>query len=290
MSFDRPYGREAQHESVVNDPLTFGSGEFLPFEFPLAYWLEQHGYDVTYCSNSDMLTPDRGLQCKAFISVGHDEYWDIRQFRSVERMRDAGVNLLFFSGNAICWVTPYRDSSDGRPNRIMFRGGPYGADNDYARGRQKENGPFPEHGPDEGLLMGARNIEPVNGGGDWIVAKPEHWIFEGTGVKKGDRSPGLIGWEYHGDPPKLPGLEVVATGTAWVGGQIPQKWTATIYPGPKGNFVFNASTIFWAQGLSSPPGHTLPWSHWSRPHGPDERVQRITHNLLRRAIGRSFVR
>ncbi len=286
VSFDRPYGREAQHESVVNDPLTFGSGEFLPFEFPLAYWLEQNGYDVTYCSNSDMLTPDRGLRCKAFISVGHDEYWDIRQFRSVERMRDDGVSLLFLSGNAVCWVTPYRDSGDGRPNRIMFRGGPYGADNDYARGRQKENGPFPENGPDEGLLMGARNIEPVNGGGDWAIAKPEHWIFEGTGVKKGDSIPGLVGWEYHGDPPKLPGLEVVATGTAWVGGQVPQKWTATIYPGPKKNFVFNALTIFWAQGLSSPPGHTLPWSHWSRPHGPDERVQRITHNLLRRAIGR----
>ena len=181
VSFDRPYGREAQHDGVVNDPLTFGSGEFLPFEFPLAYWLEQHGYDVTYCSNSDMLTPDRGLRCKAFISVGHDEYWDIRQFRSVERMRDEGVSLLFLSGNAICWVTPFRASSDGRPNRIIFRGGPYGAENDYARGREKEHGPFPEHGPDEGLLMGARNIEPVNGGGDWIVAKPEHWIFEGTG-------------------------------------------------------------------------------------------------------------
>ena len=56
VSFDRPYGREAQFTSVVNDPLTFGSGEFLPFEFPMAYWLEQHGYNVSYCSNSDMLT------------------------------------------------------------------------------------------------------------------------------------------------------------------------------------------------------------------------------------------
>ncbi len=286
VSFDRPYGREAQHNGVVDDPLTFGSGEFLPFEFPFAYWLEQHGYDVKYCSNSDMLTPDRGLRCKAFLSVGHDEYWDIRQFRSALRMRDDGVSLLFFSGNAICWVTPYRDSRDGRPNRIIFRGGPYGAENDYARRRQKEHGPFPEHGPDEGLLMGGRNVEPVNGGGDWVVAKGEHWMFEGTGLKNGDRIPGLVGWEYHGDPPKLAGLEVVAAGTAWVGGQIPQKWTATIYPGPKGNFVFNASTIFWAQGLSSPPGHTLPWSHWSRPHGPDERVQMITRNLLRRAIRR----
>jgi hypothetical protein len=286
VSFDRPYGREAQFTGVVNDPLTVGSGEFLAFEFPLAYWLEEHGYDVSYCSNSDMLTPDHGLKCKSFISVGHDEYWDIRQYRSVEAMRDAGVSLLFLSGNAVCWVTPFRESVDGRPNRIIFRGGPYGAENDYAKGRQKEHGPFPERGPDEGLLMGARNVEPVNGGGDWIVDRPEHWIFAGTGVKKGDRIPGLIGWEYHGDPAAIPALEVVAKGTAWVGGQTPQKWAATIYPGPKGNFVFNASTIFWAQGLSSPPGHTLPWSHWSRPHGPDERVQKITHNLLRRALHR----
>ena len=92
--------------------------------------------------------------------------------------------------------------------------------------------------------MGGRNVEPVNGGGDWVVAKAKHWMFEGTGLKNGDRIPGLIGWEYHGDPPKLSGLEVVAAGTAWVGGQIPQNWTATFYPGPKGNFVLNASTIF----------------------------------------------
>lgn len=285
VSFDRPYGREAQYNGVVNDPLTVGSGEFLPFEFPLAYWLEQHGYDVTYCSNSDMVTPDRGLRCKAFLSVGHDEYWDIRQFRSVESMRDAGVNLLFLSGNSVCWVTPMRPSSDGVPHRIISRDGPYGAEQEYARNREANHGPFPERGPDEGLLMGARNVRPVNGGGDWICEKPDHWIFEGTGMKKGEAIPGLIGWEYHGQPAtEIPGLEVVGGGTAWVSGTTAQQWTATIYPGPRGNFVFNASTIFWAQGLSTPPGHVLPWSHWSRPHGPDERVQRMTRNLLTRAL------
>lgn len=285
VSFDRPYGREAQYTGVVNDPLTVGSGEFLPLEFPLAYWLEQHGYDVAYCTNSDMLKPDRGLKCKAWISVGHDEYWDIRQHDSVKALRDAGVSLLFLSGNTLCWVAPYRNSADGRPNRIFFRGGPYGAQNDYAKLRESKNGPFPERGPDEGLLMGARNVDPVNGGGDWVITKPEHWMFEGTGVKKGDKIPGLIGWEYHGQPAtEIPGLEIVAGATAWQGGVNPQKWTATIYPGPKGNFVFNASTIFWAQGLSDPPGHTLPWSHFSRPHGPDARVQKITENLLKKAL------
>jgi hypothetical protein len=287
VSFDRPYGRYAQANSVVNDPLSVGSGEFLPFEFPLSYFLEQHGYDVSYVSNSDMLTPDRGLKCKCFISVGHDEYWDRRQYDSVVKMRDEGVSLLFLSGNSVCWVTPLRPGFDGRPNRIQFRGGPYGGDYKYAVEREREHGPFPERGPDEGYLMGSRNVEPVNGGGDWVVAKPDHWMFAGTGVKAGDRIPGLIGWEYHGDPPSdIPGLETVGQGTALVGGTRPQKWTATIYPGPKGNFVFNASTIFWSQGLSNPPGHVLPWSHWTRPHGPDERVQQITHNLLKRAIAR----
>jgi len=287
VSFDRPYGREAQYADVVNDPLTVGSGEFLPFEFPLAYWLEKEGYDVAYCSNRDMLTPERGLRCKAFVSVGHDEYWDIRQFNSAVAMRDAGVNMLFFSGNSVCWVTPFRQSSTGQDNRIIFRGGPYGADNEYAVNRERDHGPYPHRGPDEGLLMGARNIEPVNGGGDWIVTKADHWMFQGADVKDGDSIPGLIGWEYHGQPADIDGLEIVGAGTAWQGGVNPQQWTATIYPGPKHNFVFNAATIFWAQAVSSPPGHTLPWSHWSRPHGPDDRVQQITKNLFDRGVGKN---
>jgi hypothetical protein len=198
-------------------------------------------------------------------------------------MRDAGVNVLFLSGNSVCWVSPFRDSSSGVPNRIITRHAPYAglARQEHFDELTHYNG---RKGPDEGLLMGAINVIPVNGGGDWICTKPDHWIFEGTGMKQGDAIPGLIGWEYHGDPAKIDGLEVVANGTAWQGGKKPQQWTATIYPGPKGNFVFNAATIFWCQGLSKPPGHMIPWSHYNRPHGPDARVQRITANLLKRAL------
>ena len=74
VSFDRPYGKYPQ---IYENPQTIGSGEWLCFEFPMAYWLEQQGYDVSYCSNSDMLSPDRRLKCKALLSVGHDEYWDV---------------------------------------------------------------------------------------------------------------------------------------------------------------------------------------------------------------------
>ncbi|MFT4689545.1 MAG: hypothetical protein ACJASX_001168 [Limisphaerales bacterium] len=284
VSFDRPYAKYAQ---IYENPQSFGSGEWLCFEFPFAYWLEKQGYDVSYCSNSDMIDPGyaRPGRFKSFLSVGHDEYWDIRQYRNVERLRDTGTNVMFFSGNSVCWVSPFSPSSTGDPKRIIFRGGPYGGDYKYAEMREEKNGPFPHRGPDEGYLMGARNVSPVNGGGDWTCTNPEHWIFNGTGMKKGESVAGMIGWEYHGDPPTdLAGLEVVANGTALQGGSNPQQWAATIYPGPKKNFVFNAATIWWAQGLSSPPGHMLPWSHYSRPHGPDDRIQQITKNLLDRAL------
>ena len=63
--------------------------------------------------------------------------------------------------------------------------------------------------------MGARNVDPVNGGGDWVCTLPKHWLYQGTGMKSGDTIPGLIGWEYHGDPPRdLEGIQEVAEGTA----------------------------------------------------------------------------
>lgn len=277
-SFDRPFARYPQ---VTDSPLTLGTGEFLAFEFPFAYWIEQQGYDVTYCSNEDVHNGGTPFltRAKTFLSIGHDEYWSRPQFDACLGAVKAGVNFGFFSGNAVCFVTPFSPSTDGRPNRIIERRGRYG-------GIQPEETPWmadlPDDGPNEATLIGARTVIPFNGSGDWIVTKPEHWMFAGTGMKKGDGIPGLVGWEHHGNPAPIPGLEVVAAGKTYNSGDQESHYEATIYPGPKGNTVFNAATIFWAQGLSSPPGHWLPFVHNGRPHGPDPRVQRITKNLFDR--------
>jgi len=284
VSFDRPYGKYAQ---IYENPQSIGSGEWLCFEFPLAYWLEEQGYDVTYCSNSDCLDSAQITRAKTFLSVAHDEYWDVRQYEAVKASIAAGVNVLWLCGNAVFGVSPFSNSSDGRPLRIIDRAGHFAglSDAEVEQARRVFSKEYRRIGPDESLIMGARTVIPFNGGGDWTCTKPDHWIFEGTGMKKGDSIAGLVGWEHHGSPAAIPGNEIVAEGLVWAGGVTPSRYTATIFPGPKGNFVFNAATIFWAQGLATPPGHTLPWSHWSRPQGPDPRVQRITHNLLRRAIG-----
>jgi hypothetical protein len=134
--------------------------------------------------------------------------------------------------------------------------------------------------PNENTLVGAHSTFPVTGGADWICVRPDHWLFEGTAMKKGDGIPGLVGWEWHGDPAAIPGLEVVASGTT----RSPRgegTYTATIYPGAKGNFVFNASSCWWADSLSEPPGYVRP-SVYTTPKGPDPRAQRLTANILAR--------
>lgn len=279
-SFDRPYGKYVQ---IYDNPLSQGSGEFLLWEFPFSFWLERQGYDTTYCSNKDVITmPETLARAKGFLSVGHDEYWDPKQYDHLKKAITDGLNVAFFCGNSVCFVTPSTPSTDGRPNRVIERAGRYGGIREKEKPMMAD---LPMDGPNEANLIGAQTVTPFNGSGDWIVTKPDHWIFNGTNLKKGDRFLGLVGWEFHGEPANIPGLEVVAEGPTFTADDRESHYTATIYPGPKGNFVFNASTIFWSQGLSNPPGHMPPISHHGRPQGPDVRVQRITANVLNRMIG-----
>ena len=275
VSFDRPYGKYPQ---VVDQPLSQGSGEFVCWEFPLAYWLEQHGYDVTYISNLDTHRDPEGLlRGKAMLSVGHDEYWSLEMFQNVKQAITRGLSVAFLSGNTCCFVAPLVAATDGRADRVFHRAGRYGP---LLDAEKPIMGPFDVEGPLENMLIGARTISPFNGSGDWIVSQAGHWLFAGTGMQNGDRIPGLVGWEFHGDPAPIPGLEVVARGPTSNSGDRAAEFTATVYPGPKENWVFNASTIFWAMGLSDPPGVVPPHSHYGRPHGPDVRVQQITRNFL----------
>jgi hypothetical protein len=175
------------------------------------------------------------------------------------------------------------------PNRIFSRidaFGPRLPGGDWA-GASK----FPYQTPSEAELIGARNAPPVTGGGPWVCSMPDHWIFEGTGMKKGDGIHGLVGWEWMGMPADIPGLEVVSTGKTQNGVKGPKGegvYAATIYPGPKQNIVFNAATCWWADSLSAPPGYVRP-KVYTEPKGVDPRAQRITSNILDRIKQSSHV-
>ena len=285
VSFDRPYSQFCQ-DHLVKNPKSVGTGEFLLWEFPLSYWIEQQGYDVSYISNIDTHVDGPGLQrAKGFISVGRDEYWTREMYDNVMAARDAGVNLAFLSGNSVWGVVPLLPSAAGHPHRIFHRAGKFlgeelGKKFDRQRGYKST---YPA-GPDGALLMGGRTAGI--GGGDWTCTNPDHWLYEGTSMKKGDSIPGLIGWEYHGSPIEdLPGMEVVAHSEVTAGKGKPRApHIATFYNGPKGNVVFDAGSIWWSQGLSSPPGHVLPANGGAKPQGPDARVQRMMTNVFDRFV------
>src|ERR1051325_2939337 len=100
ISFDRPYGKYCQ---ILDAPLSTGSGEWFLWEFPLAYWLESLGYDVTYISNLDTHADPRGLhRAKGFLPVGHDEYYSIKMFHQLREAIADCLNVAFLSGNTCC--------------------------------------------------------------------------------------------------------------------------------------------------------------------------------------------
>jgi len=202
-------------------------------------------------------------------------------YDNVSAARDAGVNLAFLCGNSVFGVVPLLPSTDERPHRIIRRENWFYTD-EFSKALQKTYGfefDYPP-GPDAGLLMGGRMAGV--GRGNWVCTNPEHWMYDGTDMKQGDAIEGLIGWEWHGFPAhELPGLEVLAQSKMHTERPKPSH-AATIYDGPKNNVVFNAGTIWWAQGLSSPPGHVLPKGKATQPKGVDPRVQRMTENLFAR--------
>ena len=228
ISFNRPYGKYCQ---ILNAPLSTGSGEWFLWEFPFAYWLEAEGYDVTYISNRDTHADPGGLRrAKGFLSVGHDEYYSIEMFRHLQTAIGHGVNVGFFSGNAVCGRIQLSPDRRGNAHRIIERVGVFGPPGGTFEFESMKT--LAHERPYANELIGAHTTGPVIGGADWVCAKPDHWVFAGTGMKLGEGIPGLVGWEWHGDPAKIPGLEIVATApTKFDGKPNGGQFTATVYPG-----------------------------------------------------------
>lgn len=279
VSFNRPYGKCSSR--LINAPLSTGSGEWFLWEFPLAYWMEQHGYDVTYISNLDTHSDPAGLlRAKGFLSVGHDEYYSIEMHEHLKSAIDAGLSIAFLSGNTCFGRIQLLADNLNHPNRAFERVGVFAPPNSTTEFNAINT--LPHERPYANELVGGESTGSVTGSADWICVQPDHWLFSGTGMRKGDGIPGLVGWEFNGDPAPIPGLEILATGRVHdPSGRPGDTYTATIYPGPKGNFVFNAATCWWADGLSEPPGY-IRESRYSGLRGPDARCQRITQNILER--------
>ncbi|MBP1807042.1 N,N-dimethylformamidase beta subunit family domain-containing protein [Rubellimicrobium aerolatum] len=118
VSYNRPFiTRDGTSTLAGPQDYLFGA------DYAAISWLEENGYDVSYISgvDTDRLGADYLTKYKAFISVGHDEYWSGGQRENVEAARDAGVNLLFWGGNDMYWKTRWETaiSADGKEYRTL---------------------------------------------------------------------------------------------------------------------------------------------------------------------------
>ena len=195
VSWDRPYAWNWHGHKA---PLTLGSGEFFLWEYPLAYWMEKEGYDVSYISTLDTHTDRQGLRRsgRSFLSVGHDEYWSLAMFDNVRQAVDAGMNAAFFSGDT-CWcVVPFlpRTPCGGKTSQRSHDKASLG----HLAMRPKRPKRSPSAWPairapsscrrwphrKDSSSAPATSI-PTWGSPTGSAATPTHWLYDGTGNADG---------------------------------------------------------------------------------------------------------
>lgn len=311
VSFDRPYAlrqkpNDGSGGGSANAKFGVGAGEFLTTlnaadnaiargqEYNMVRFLEREGLDVTYSTNID--TDLRGqllLLHKAFLSVGHDEYWTMTMRLNLEAARDQGTNLAFFGGNTGYYLIQLQSG-----NRVIYKGPPLGLFR------------HPDFNKPEEQLLGVvfeAGVTTLSGLGaplEWpafhsYVIPPTRWVFKNTGLQGGSPLPGVMGYEYDRlcdntvyrtgddanlsyrnacDPPA--GVQVVAYGSdpSTADPNYPlREGHATFYQTDKGAVVFSAGTINWSWGLDD-YGSGDPDAQALATGG----AQQLTRNVLKR--------
>jgi hypothetical protein len=294
VSFGRPYLD------------AYGSAEFLAFEYPLIRWLERHGYDVSYTASEVVHDhPERLTLHRAFLSVGHDEYWSLNIRNGVESARDHGTSVAFFGSNAAFWrvrveadagsgaciVVCYKDSaldpiSNAPDTTNAWRADPYPRPEDALIGQMYES--WFEQYP----------YFPM------ICQTTDHWIYTVTGAEDATAIPGIVGYEYdrvfrgyqpappcqpappHSGPPPA-NLEILAASPVVDVNGCQSISNVTVYELPNGAVVFSAGTNGWSWGLDDlDPGVCVSW--WVHSVASTI-IQGMTVNLLRRFRGESVI-
>ncbi len=295
VSYNRPFNTRA----VDN-----GQDWVFNAEYPMVRWLEANGYSVSYISGVDT---DRAgsllLNHRAFLSVGHDEYWSAAQRANVEAARNAGVHLAFFSANEVFWKTRWENSIDGTatPYRTLvsykethanakidptstwtgtWRDPRFSPPSDGGRPENSLTGtifmandvgiPYAIQVPEaEGKMRLWRNTSVATLGAGQVATFPTGTLgYEwDTDLDNGFRPPGLI--RMSSTTITFGGL-LLDYGSTYGNGTLSHY--LTLYKHSSGARVFGAGTIQWSWGLDA--------NHDRAGTPTDLRMQQATVNLL----------
>jgi hypothetical protein len=263
--------------------------------------MEAVGYEANFVTNNDLHADSRLLHSsRLFISIGHDEYWSREMRRHFDLFIESGGNAAIFGGNTCYWqIRLDPDEKTGDAHRLQFccRGIHEKPDPGFtipeARGMDSQGGVGRRSGcgqcgtgpstitwrdagvPENasigvGFALGAwRGVD--RDPGKFTVFKPDHWVFSGIGLRRGDCFGDAAdekilfyetgGVDYFldnlGNPvptgvdgtPRTYEILALADLSFWA---TPGNAALGILRHPRsGGTVFNAATTDWARGLES---------------------------------------
>lgn len=255
VSFERPSTQQ------------YGSSQALVFQADAIHWLERQGYNLAYISDVDLHTnPGILLKHKAYISIGHDEYWTKEMRDGVENARNHGVGLAFLEANAAYWQMRFEPDTAGVANRTIVcykvstynndltRDPFYGVDNSRLTAEWRD----PILNRPENALIGIMFSDYTHQqqGFPWKVDPAANsFLLANTGLVPGQQyGCGLVGYEWdklfqNGATPA--GLQVLAT-TATINdsGQADSSNT-TAYISSAHSLVFATGGVYWTAALDT---------------------------------------
>ena len=179
-----------------------GSAGWPDWELPFLQWAEGHGYAIDVVTNAD-LEDHPGLLLTSgyslYLSVGHDEYWSAGMRDTVEGFIGQGGHAAFFSGNTAFWQVRLEDPSPEGPAATMVGyKGFLKNDPVFGTDRQSElTSIWSDHlieRPENhmtGVSFARGGYHRIGkrvtaGAGGYTVHRPDHWLFDGTGLGYGD--------------------------------------------------------------------------------------------------------
>jgi hypothetical protein len=248
-------------------PSTQGNGadQALMFEANAVRWMERNGYDLSYISSVDLHThPEWLLKHKAYIALGHDEYWSKEMRNGVEAARDHGVGLAFLESDDSYWQIRFEPSSTGSPNQTVVgykvltdqhdlnRDPLYGKDNSRVTTQWRD----PVVNRPENALVGIMfsDLTHKQKGYAWKFATSTHSdLLRDVNLEQGKAyGCGLVGYEWdkvfnNGSTPR--GLQILATSPTITDDGKQDSSNTTYYIAPSKAMVFATGSIYWTSAL-----------------------------------------
>jgi hypothetical protein len=244
VSLDRPYD-------------TSGAYMFLWHERKFIELAERLGLPLAYVSSMDIAASPHLLDgASSLFSLGHDEYWSPPERDNVTAARNAGTNLAFLGANCMFRRTRLAGTKLGDRRLVIcyktsYTQDPmYGKDNALVTSDWREP---PNPDPESSLTGTLYESNPTDA--EYVVATPDAWMFQGTGVSKGTRFVGLVGIEYDrvnpGSPVERP-IQVLAHSPLTCRG-VNTYADSAYYTHRSGAGVFNTGTMRWVYSMGGPP-------------------------------------